>query len=205
MAENEGIGDILAEWLKNLRTTYEEDTTGVPTMSEEGKLAHPTDETMINKGVEKLVRQRQDEKAEELGKRNPHLLEVNLQIENPYTLLESTEGLLYQLREELLEEIEKRDIFEMKNPALEKNEDEMFTYLIEKQAGEDRPATIIGGADPIFSNIAENLDWTEDEKDLVRLVHEAAAEKNGYDRHTLVGDVLLIPVYISSPDKKYLT
>lgn len=203
MPEESGLSKSVSDWLQSIRDSYQDGE--IEQEEEDDLFYHATDRVMANEGIERLVKKKQEEKAKRVGSPNPHLLSVRLKIDHPYNLLYSTEGLLYELKPYIIEELEERNIFEMKNPAAEEESKENFTYIIEEEAGEETPGLVIGGASTIIYNIAESLNWTEDERELLRLAHQAAADKNGYERHTLVGDVLIIPVYVKDPDMTYLS
>lgn len=206
MTEEDGVSKSISKWLKEIREKHRDSSkTTDSTVLEDDVFRHPREVAVANKAIERLVRDRQRKKARKVGSPNPHLLPVELKIDNPYNLLSSTEGLLYELKPYILDELEDRNIFEVKNPAAEDDDRENFTYIIDENAGEETPGVVIGGASTIIYNMAEELNWNEDERDLVKYAHQVAAESNGFERHTLVGEVLIIPVHVDKPDKEYLS
>jgi len=173
-----------------------------PMEQDRGPVVHPDDPEIVEQAVAQLVEQKQKRKAEQADVESHRNIEVEVDIGDPTVVLNAFATRLYETSEELVGYLYQNSLFDVGGPSLEADDEELITYIIEERTEDDRPAAFLGGAQPVRLNMAERADMTRDEAELVRHAHTIASEQNGYDRHLLLDDVIVVPLD-APPDNPY--
>lgn len=164
----------------------------------EGPVMLASDPSVISEALKSIGNVRQHHKAmehdiEEEEKRKK--IGVDLDVpDDTQTLLKEFDNILAEVRQPIVEEIERRQSGAEKNPMVDDNEP-IMTYIFEKNAGAYGDVTILGGAKAVVFNLSEQYGYTEDERQLIRKCHEIAADRNGVERHTLIEDIAIAPQF----------
>lgn len=193
----EAIGDSLGFDISKIREELEGDQHDVgPADENKGPVRHPTDEDVVETATETLIDHKQRDRAHRMDEdvEDHRVIEVQLDIDDPMVAVHRFASALYERREDLLGYLYENSLFDAEGPSLEATEDELITYIIDERDDDPRPAAFLGGATPLRINLANRNDFTEDEKRLIKLAHEIAARENGYDRHLLLDEVIIIPL-----------
>lgn len=194
------VQQTIRDVLKNLQGRFDSDEARE--RYEQGKYSGPivlaSDPEVVDQAVEKIVDVRQQLKAREVGIEDDDKIskiEVDLDVPQDYRrLLKEFDNILAEVRQPIVDELERRQSGAEKNPMVD-DEEPIMTYVIEKNAGTYGDATLLGGSKAIIFNLTEQYGFTDDERELIRKAHEIAADKNGYERHTLVEDLAVIPQF----------
>lgn len=164
----------------------------------EGPVILASDPSVISEALKSIGNVKQHQKAiehdiEEEEKRKK--ISVDLDVpDDTQTLLKEFDNILAEVRQPIVDEIERRQSGAEKNPMVDDDEP-IMTYIFEKNAGAYGDVTIFGGAKALIFNLTEQYDYTEDERQLIRKCHEVAADRNGVERHTLIEDVAIAPQF----------
>lgn len=194
------VQETIRDVLKNLQGQFDSDDAR--DRYEQGKYSGPivlaSDPKVVDEAVEKIVDVRQQLKAREVGIEDEDKIskiEVDLDVPEDYRrLLKEFDNILAEVRQPIVEELERRQSGAEKNPMVD-DEEPIMTYVIEKNAGTYGDATLLGGSKAIIFNLTEQYGFTDDERELIRKAHGIAADKNGFERHTLVEDLAVIPQF----------
>lgn len=200
----ETVGESLGFDIDRIKAEIhgEQHDTGPAETEAKGPVKHPTDEEIVDLAVDALVEQKQRNEAANRSDIEDHRnVQIELDIEDPHILLHEFAQALYEESEELLGYLYDNSLFDVTGPSLEEDDEELVTYIIEERDAdaEPRPAAFIGGAQPLRINLGKREGLTEDERMLVKMAHKAAARQNGYDRHLLLDEVLVVP--LEEPEK----
>lgn len=195
----ETVGESLGFDIDRIKAEIhgEQHETGPAETNAKGPVTHPTDEEIVDLAVDALVEQKQRNKAANHPDIEDHRnVQVEVDIEEPHILVHEFAQSLYEESEELLGYLYDNSLFDVTGPSLEEDDEELVTYIIEErdEDDEERPAAFLGGAQPLRINLGKREGLTEDERLLVKLAHTAAARQNGYDRHLLLDEVLVVPL-----------
>jgi len=157
--------------------------------SGDGEIKPPTNKRKIQEAVVRLTENHREEgniQDEE---------EMSEIMENPYQVVEQYQQALIDLRPRLTQKI-KENSPEMKDKIdVLREEQEVFSYIIEEEyVSGDTVYTVIGGSEPIRLNVCNKLEYGENEKELVRLVHdETAKDSFVFTSYTVNDEPLFIP------------
>lgn len=111
--------------------------------------------------------------------------------ENPRSVLVESERQFANMREALIEKIE---VIKRKEEESVSGADiDSMLYIIEKNAGKTGKFTLLGGAESLIYNTANNFGWNKYERELVYEANRLAAEENNLHRHLLLDTVVVIP------------
>jgi hypothetical protein len=197
----DGIGERLGFDIDRIKAEidgdqHETDATDEATLS---PVRHPTDQDIVDQALSTMIAEKQKAKASEMpAVENHEAVEVELDIGEPMVVLHMFAKRLYDINEDLLGYLYQNSLFDVSGPSLEASDAELITYVIEQRDEDARPAAFVGGASPLRINLANNAGLTADESKLVKLAHEISASENGYDRHLLLDEVVVIP--LEEPD-----
>jgi len=189
------VTDEIGIDIERLRAEIEGESEEGMKQQSKGPVVHPTDEAVLDVAVEALIEDKQLEKEEQMDDppRDYREIPVELDIDDPETVVNKFEEVLKKESEDIIGYLYDNSLFDVTGPSLVEEEDELFTYIVEERNDDPRPAVIIGGAEPLRLNLSSRMGLTEDESTLVRYAHVAAARKNGYDRHILLNEVIILP------------
>jgi hypothetical protein len=195
----ERLGESLGFDIDRIRSELDshQHETG-PYDAEKGPLLHPTDEAIVEQAISALIDHKQRDKARDMPRVEDHRnVQVEIEIEDPHIVVHQFAQALYEESEALVAYLHENSLFEVGGPSLEADDEELITYIIEErdEPEEKRPAALIGGATPLRINLADREGFTEDEARLIKLANTIAVRKNGYDRHLLLDEVLIVPLY----------
>lgn len=167
-------------------------------------LQYSSDPSVLDDAIQELVRNRQDVQSSSMtySPDDPRGLPVELEIDDPLTVVHRFNKVLANERESIVEYLVEHSLEDTSGPSLEESDEEIFSYIIEYRDADERPAFVIGGARMLRENICSVYGFTQDEGDLIKYAQLESAKRNGYDRHTLLDEVLLIPAY-SVPESPY--
>lgn len=158
-----------------------------------GSLKLPSNEKVIKRGLENLIRKKQKEIARQENIEDYKQIEVDLDVGKPQELIEDFDSVLYNVSDELVQYLDDNSIFDNDSPTLEEDGAELITYIIQKNRDEN--IVVIGGSECVRRNIVmSQLDINKDEEDLIKYIHNQAARENGFNAHLLLDDVLFVPV-----------
>lgn len=194
------ILEAINDRLNNIRGQFEsnEGRSDFEQGNYDGPVVLASDPNVIREALEKIGNVRQHQKAiehdiEEEEKRKK--IGVDLDVpDDTETLLKEFDNILAEVRQPIVDEIERRQSGAEKNPMVDDDEP-IMTYIFEKNAGAYGDVTIFGGAKALIFNLCEQYGYTEDERQLIRKCHEVAADRNGVERHTLIEDVAIAPQF----------
>jgi hypothetical protein len=164
----------------------------------DGPIILASDDDVIFEAKTKIRDVRQQQKAIDVGIEDEEKIkkiEVELDVpDNTSVLLKEFDNILAEVRQPIVDELERREQGADKNPMVSDDEP-IMTYIFERDAGAYGDVTIFGGAKALIFNLCDEYGYTEDERELIRKCHEVAAEKNGVERHTLIEDVVIAPQF----------
>lgn len=161
----------------------------------EGDVHLPFQQEVIDQAIKIMKNVRQEKKAEQLGvtdEEKIRRLKVEFDFSNPLNVLVKFGIAAEQIHDELLSEVEERNTDDgVTNPIIS-TKDPTMTRVIAKNIGPINSITIFYGSRNVIYNLTDELGYTDDELNLVRLCNQIAAHRNGLHRYTMVDDVLLI-------------
>jgi len=112
-------------------------------------------------------------------------------MEQPQKILIQFGIQLSRFNDEILQEIEDRTEQDIQNP-LKDVKDPIMARKIAVNIGEKKNITILYGARKIIYNICDELDFTTEQINFIRLCHNIAAKKNNLHLYTLTEDVIVV-------------
>lgn len=163
-----------------------------------GPITLASNQEVADEAIREIRDLHQRLKAEELGisdEKRIKRIEIDKDLPQEYQkLLKEFDNILAQVRGTIVDELHRRQQGDEKNPMVD-SEEEIMTYLISENAGEYEDVTLLGGGKALVYNLCDKFGYTDDEREFILKAHEIAADKNGYERHTLVDSFLVVPQF----------
>jgi hypothetical protein len=204
-AESEADLSTGNKFLKQIQEKIENvvDSGEVSSIEEplQGNLIMPYNQEVINEAIEVMKMKKQEFYAEEFGLTDEEKIqrlkvqdldeEFNDIIHNHNKILFEFGIHLSRFHDDIIDEIEERTEQDIQNPL--KNVDSpVMGRKIALRLGPDKDISILYGTRKIIYNICDDLGYSSDKINFVRLCHNIAAKKNNLHLYTLVEDVLFI-------------
>jgi len=196
----DSILGVINKRLNSLRGQFEEtDERGdFEQGNYDGPVVLASDPEVVREAISKIRNIRQHQKAIEHDiEEDDKIRKISVDLNVPKDmqgLVKEFDNILAEVRQPIVEEIERRQEGAEKNPMVDDDEP-IMTYIFEKDAGSYGDVTIFGGAKALVFNLCDEYGYTDDERELIRKCHEVAADKNGIERHTLIEDVAIAPQF----------